>query len=204
MQILHLDSSMTYSIIGSGKVDSALARQFARSGIPVGIANTRGPLSLAALTHELGDSIVAQPLEQALSADIVILAIPFSAHRDIGRKMACWNDKIVIDAMNTYGVPPQELGDRASTDVVATSFVGARVVKTFNQLPAARLAEHPTQDGGRRVMFVWSRDQDANIIVTELVDQLGFAPISLGTIDEGGKLLGLGGALILQNIVKYQ
>ena len=53
-------------------------------------------------------------------------------------------------------------------------------------------------------MFVWSRDQDANIIVTELVDQLGFAPISLGTIDEGGKLLGLGGALILQNIVKYQ
>lgn len=153
---------------------------------------------------ELGDSIVAQPLEQALNADIVILAIPFSAHRDIGRKMACWNGKIVIDAMNTYGVPPQELGDRASTDVVANSFVGARLVKTFNQLPAARLAEHPTQDGGRRVMFVWSRDQDANIIVTELVDQLGFAPISLGTIDEGGKLLGLGGPLILQNIVKYQ
>lgn len=68
---------------------------------------------------ELGDSIVAQPLEEALSADIVILAIPFSAHRDIGRKMACWNDKIVIDAMNTYGVPLKELGDRASTDVRA-------------------------------------------------------------------------------------
>jgi predicted dinucleotide-binding enzyme len=92
---------MTYSIIGSGKVGSALARQFARNGSPVGIANTRGPLSLAALTNELGDSIVAQSLEEAFSADIVILAIPFSAHRDIAGKIANWNDKIVIDAMNT-------------------------------------------------------------------------------------------------------
>lgn len=31
---------MTYSIIGSGKVGTALARQFARNGIPVAIANT--------------------------------------------------------------------------------------------------------------------------------------------------------------------
>ncbi|WP_445178374.1 NADPH-dependent F420 reductase [Pseudomonas sp. McL0111] len=195
---------MTYSIIGSGKVGSALARQFARNGIPVGIANTRGPLSLAALTNELGKSIVAQSLEEAFSADIVILAIPFSAHRDIAGKIANWNDKIVIDAMNTYGVPLEELGGRASTDVVASAFAGAKVVKTFNQLPAALLAKDPVQDGGRRVMFVWGRDQDANTIITKLVDQLGFAPISLGTIDEGGKLLGLGGPLILQNIVKHQ
>ncbi|RON51836.1 NADPH-dependent F420 reductase [Pseudomonas frederiksbergensis] len=195
---------MTYSIIGSGKVGSALARQFARSGIPVGIANTRGTQSLAALVNELGEGIVAQSLEQALGADIVILAIPFSAHRDIAEKIADWNNKIVIDAMNTYGVPLEELGGRASTDVIASAFVGARVVKTFNQLPAALLAKDPAQEGGKRVIFVWSRDLDANTSVTQLVDQLGFAPISLGTIDEGGKLLGLGGPLILQNIIRYQ
>jgi len=39
--------------------------------------------------------------------------------------------------MNTYGVSPEELGNRESTDIVASAFVGARVVKTFNQLPAA-------------------------------------------------------------------
>ena len=33
---------MTYSIIGSGNVGTALARQFTRSGIPVSIANSRG------------------------------------------------------------------------------------------------------------------------------------------------------------------
>lgn len=195
---------MTYSIIGSGKVGTALARQFARNGIPVAIANTRDPISLAPLINELGNTVTAQPLEQALEADIVILAIPFGAHREIGQRFANWKNRIVIDAMNTYGVPPQELGDRASTDVVATAFVGARVVKTFNQLPAAMLAKDPARDGGRQVMFVWSRNQEANTTVTQLVDQLGFAPISLGEIDEGGKLLGLGGPLILQNIIKYQ
>lgn len=120
---------MTYSIIGSGKVGTALARQFARNGIPVAIANTRDPISLAPLINELGNTVTAKPLEQALEADIVILAIPFGAHQEIGQRFANWKNRIVIDAMNTYGVPPQELGDRASTDVVATAFVGARVVK---------------------------------------------------------------------------
>lgn len=79
--------------------------------------------------------------------------------------------------MNTYGVQPQELGNSASTDVLATAFAGARVVKTFNQLYAIMLAKDPAQDGGRQVMFVWSRNQVANTTVTQLENQLGFAPI---------------------------
>ncbi len=195
---------MNYSIIGSGKVGTALARQFARNGIPVGVANTRDPITLSALVSELGDTVIAQTIDQALTADVVILAIPFNAHRDIGRKLAYWNGKIVIDAMNTYGVPPEELGDQLSSDIVARSFVGANVVKTFNQLPAALLAKDPAQDAGRRVMFVWSRGSEAASTITELVGQLGFAPISLGGTAETGKLLGLGGPLILQNIIKHQ
>lgn len=195
---------MTYSIIGSGKVGSALAHQFAKNSIPVGIANTREPITLSALVKELGDNVVAQTLDEALAADVVILAIPFSAHRDVGLKLPHWEGKIVIDAMNTYGVQPEELGDLASTDVVARSFYGAKVVKTFNQLPAALLAKDPSQDGGRRVMFVWSRDVGAASHVSNLVHQLGFAPISLAGISEGGEMLGLGGPLILQNIIKHQ
>jgi predicted dinucleotide-binding enzyme len=45
---------MTYSIIGSGNIGSALARQFARNGIAVAIANPRGPDSLQLLKKELG------------------------------------------------------------------------------------------------------------------------------------------------------
>ena len=110
---------MTYSIIGSGKVGTALAGQFARSRIAVGIANSRGPDSIAALTTELGGQVTAMSLQDALAADVVILAVPFRAHQAVAHASPDWTGKIVVDAMNTYGVAPEELNGRASSDVGA-------------------------------------------------------------------------------------
>ena len=194
---------MTYSIIGSGNVGTALARQFARSGIAVGLANTRGPASIAELCAELGEHVSALSLRDALQADVIILAIPFRAHPAVAAMASGWQGKIVIDAMNTYGVPVEELQGQASSDVVAGTFTGAALVKTFNQLPARLLAQAPAEHGGRRVMFVSSNDDAAAAEVASLVERLGFAAIGLGKIREGGALLGMGGALILQNLVKH-
>jgi predicted dinucleotide-binding enzyme len=193
---------MTYSIIGSGNVGSALARQFARSGIPVGIANTRGPDSIASLAEELGNKVVPLTLQEALKADVVILAVPFRAHTAVAVALADWSGKVVVDAMNTYGVAPEELKGQVSTDVVASAFPGAKVVKSLNQLPAKVLARDPAEHGGRRVMFVSSNDAGAEAAVAKLVADLGFAPIPLGKVNEGGKLIGMGGPLILQNLIK--
>ena len=52
-------------------------------------------------------------------------------------------------------------------------------------------------------MFVSSNDETAAESIASLVGDLGFAPILLGRIDAGGALLGLGGPLVLQNLVKY-
>ena len=193
---------MTYSIIGSGKVGTALAGHFARAGIDVAIANTRGPDTLAALAKELGEKVTPKTLQEALKADIVIFAIPFQAYREIARETTDWNGKIVIDAMNPYGVPLEELGGIPSSDVVAAALPGAKVVKAFNQLPAAVLASNPSQHEGRRVVFVASNDNDASATVAGLAEQFGFAPILLGKIAEGGLLLQLTGPLILKNLIK--
>ena len=40
---------MKYAIIGSGNIGTALARAFARNKIEVGLANSRGPETLAPL-----------------------------------------------------------------------------------------------------------------------------------------------------------
>ena len=193
---------MTYSIIGSGTVGTALACQFARSGITVGIANTRGPDSIAPMAKELGAKVVPQTLQDALKADVVILAVPFRAHTTVARALESWSGKVVVDAMNTYGVSPEELKGRASTDIVASAFPGAKLVKTLNQLPAKLLAKDPVESGGRRVMFVSSNDQGAEALIAKLVGELGFAPVSLGKINEGGALIAMGGPLILQNLIK--
>lgn len=199
---------MTYSIIGAGKVGNALARQFARAGIPVGLANTRGPDSIASMVEPLGDKIVPLTLQEALHAEVIILAVPFQAHTAVAKNLSSWVGKVIVDAMNTYGISPEELHGQASSDVVAAAFPGAKVVKTLNQLPAQLLARDPAENGGRRVMFVSSNDADAEASIVKLVADLGFAPISLGKINEGGKLIrfgeaGVGGPLVLLNLIKH-
>jgi len=180
---------MTCSIIGSGSVGAAIASQFARSGITVGIANTRGPESIASMAQEWGDKVIPLTLEEGLEADVIILAVPFRAHRDVAKAAVSWKGKVVIDATNAYGVPLSELDDLPSSAVVAKAFPGASLVKAFNHLPAKVLTEDPVSAGGRRVIFLSSDDEAASATVAALVERLGYAAVSLGRIAEGGQLV---------------
>ncbi|HEY0802633.1 MAG TPA: NADPH-dependent F420 reductase [Steroidobacteraceae bacterium] len=196
---------MTYSIIGSGNIGSALARQFARKCMDVAIANSRGPDSLQLLRKELGQHIVPQTIEAALSANTVILAAPFTAVREIASNSRNWKGKIVIDATNAIDFPsyaPTDLGGRPSSELVAEQLRGVRVVKAFNTLPAAILAADPADGHGRRVIFVSGNDVEANADVVGLVERLGFAPILVGKLTEGGRLQQYGGPLMIQNLIK--
>jgi predicted dinucleotide-binding enzyme len=197
---------MTYAIIGSGAIGGALATQFARKGIDVLVANSRGPASLADLAGTLGAAVTPVPVREALSADVVILAVPYRAIADVVGPTAGWEGRIVVDATNAIDFPafkPSDLGGRLSSDIVAELVPGARVVKAFNTLPAAVLAREPEQDGGRRVVFVSGNDAEANAEVGALIERLGFAGIDLGKLAEGGRLQQFGGALMVHNLVKY-
>jgi predicted dinucleotide-binding enzyme len=197
---------MTYAIIGSGAIGSALARQFARSNIDVLIANSRGPDSLAGLVAELGSHVTPTALPEAMEADTVILAVPFSAVADAVQTSAQRNGRIVVDATNAIDFPaftPKDLGGRPSTAVIAEMVPGARVVKAFNTLPAAVLASDPTQDGGRRVLFVSGNDAGANADIASLIERLGFAAITLGELSHGGLLQQFGAPLVAQNLTKH-
>jgi predicted dinucleotide-binding enzyme len=197
---------MTYSIIGSGSIGTALAQQFARKGIPVGIANTRGPHTLAAMAEELGGNVLPQTLQEATQADVLFLAVPFWAHRDVAKAANSWQGKLVIDVTNAYGVPLADLEQLPSSAVVAKAFAGARLVKAFNHLPAKLLAQEPATDAGRRVVFVASDDEAASATVAALAEQLGYAPVSLGKLAEGGQLVQARdkhwAALIFQDLFK--
>lgn len=195
---------MSHAIIGSGNIGTAIARQFARKAINVALANARGPSSLGPLGKELGPHVIPQTLEAALKADVVILAVPFSAVPAIARA-GDWANKIVVDATNAIDFPAYtatDLGGRPSSEVVAEKLRGARVVKAFNTLPAAVLAMDPSQGGGQRVLFLSGNHREANSAVAKLAADLGFAPITLGKLSEGGLLQQYGGPLVIQNLVK--
>jgi predicted dinucleotide-binding enzyme len=196
---------MSYAVIGSGNIGSAVARQFARRGMDIAIANTRGPDSLLSLAKELGRHTIPQTLEAALQANIVILAAPFSAVATIARSSRGWMGRIVIDATNAIDFPsftPSDLGGRPSSELVAEQLHGARLVKAFNTLAAADLASDPVENRGHRVIFISGNDAEANSDVAALVEELGFAPIILGRLAEGGLLQQYGGPLASKNLIK--
>ncbi len=138
---------MSYAIIGFGNVGKALAGAFARKNIEVAVAGRRPPEELAPSAKAIGPTVIAKPLQDALDAEIVILAVPFWAHKDLAKATASWSGKIVIDATNAFGVPPQELGDLPSSMVISRALAGARLVKAFNHLPAQTLAADRTSRG---------------------------------------------------------
>ena len=198
---------MRYAIIGFGSVGQALARAFARKNIEVAVAARRPPEALASQAKAIGPTVTPTSLQDALKAEIVILAVPFGSQNELA-KAADWQAKIVIDVTNAYGVSAEELGGLASSVVNAQALTGARLVKAFNHLAASTLAQDPDVKGGRRVIFVSSDDEDAASQVAALVEQLGFAPVKLGKLAEGGLLVQARGKtwapLIFQDFVKFE
>ena len=196
---------MTISIIGAGAIGSAIARQLVRNGISASIANSRGPQSLKALTDELGPHITAVTVQEAAQADLVFLAVNWARVSDALKDLAPWNGRILVDANNAVQVPsyqPVDLGGLASSEAVAQSAPGARVVKAFNHLIAAALGANPQVDGGRRVLFLSGPDADAKQTVSALIARLGYAPVDLGSTEQGRLVQFPGGPLALLNLVK--
>ena len=198
---------MSYAIIGFGKIGQALAKAFARSGIAVSVATTRDPESFASDAAAIGAQIIPTTLAEAAKADVVFLAVRFESHADVGGALSDWHGKTIIDVTNAYGVPPETLGGMPSSRFVAQAFPGAGLVKGFNHLVAAVLDQDPTVHGGRRVVFLASDDEDAAAEIGELATRLGFSPIQLGGLSEGGLLVqargNSWGRLIFKDLVKF-
>jgi len=199
---------MTYAIVGFGAVGQALARAFARKNIDVTVASRRPPEALAPQARATGPRVIAKSLRDALEADTIILAVPFEEHREVAKARPSWEGKTVIDATNAFGVPPEELGGLPSSAFVAKAFTGAKLVKGFNHLVAASLAADPLVEGGHRVVVLSSDDEDAITPVAALAKQLGFAPVKLGKLNEGGALVHARsrtwGQLIFQDFLKKE
>jgi predicted dinucleotide-binding enzyme len=204
--IMKNNTLMKYAIIGSGDIGTAIARTFAQKNIEVALANSRGPETLTSLAKEIGSSIIPQSAQDAIAAEIIFLAVPFAAHKDVAGLLPDWNGKIVVDLTNAFGVAPQELGGRVSSKIVAQAFVGARLVKAFNHLPAKQLGTNPSVNRQQQVVFVSSDDADASATVAAIATQLGFAPVELGKLAQGGMALhlidGQPGGLLFQNLAK--
>ena len=197
----------SYAIIGFGKIGQALAKVFARKGIAVSVATTRNPESFSSAAAAIGSGIIPTTLAEALKADVIFLAVRFESHPDVAKALPTWQGKTIVDVTNAYGVPLEQLGGQPSARVVEQAFTGGKLVKGFNHLGAAILEQDPAVHGGRRVVYLASDDDSAAAEIGALAKNLGFAPIQLGGLSEGGLLVqahgNSWGKLIFKDLVKF-
>jgi predicted dinucleotide-binding enzyme len=172
-------------IIGAGRLGQAMARTALRAGRRVVVANSRGPESLASVVSALGDGVSAGTVNEAASAGIVVVAVPWDRVPEALQGLD-WNGQIVIDATNDWVA--DDLQGRTSSELVAGLVAGARLVKAANTLGADVLASDPHEAGGDRVIFISGDDADAKAEVVALFQDAGFAAIDLGDLATGGAL----------------
>ena len=191
-------------VIGSGNIGQAVTKHLLKAGFLVVLSNRHGAESLKELVKSLANDAKAGSVQDAAKADIILLAVPWIAVPSL-KDAADWTNKIVIDATNHFVTPDMQvadLGSRASSEEVQDYLPGARIVKAFNTLAAPVLAGDPQQASGSRVLFISGDDKEAKAEVSEMIKDIGFAPIDIGSLSIGGKLQQPKGALSLLNIIK--
>jgi 8-hydroxy-5-deazaflavin:NADPH oxidoreductase len=172
-------------IIGAGRLGTAMARLALRAGRRVVIANSRGPETLASVVSALGDGVSSGTVDEAASAGVVVLAVPWD-HVHEAVENVTWGGQVLVDATNDWGA--DDLQGRTSSELVADLVTGARVVKAGNTLGADVLGSDPQEAGGRRVIFLSGDDHDAREDIAALFQAAGFAVIDLGGLATGGAM----------------
>ncbi|MFF4801856.1 NADPH-dependent F420 reductase [Streptomyces sp. NPDC001351] len=186
---------MRIGILGSGEIGGTLARLLTAAGHEIAVANRRGPGSLAGLVAELGGRARAVAVEEAIAFGdpLVVVAIPFGAYESLPADALA--GKVVVDTTNYTpgrdGTFPDLESDRTtSSELIAAHLPGARLVKAVNTLNYKYLLDLARPGAAREertALFVAGDDPEANRLVTELLDELGFAPVPTGSLAGGGR-----------------
>ncbi len=187
---------MLFASIGAGTIGQAVSRHVLNAGNDIILSNSRGPNTLTTLAAELGPRASVASVADAAAAEMVLLAVPWDNVSDAVAGLPDWGGRILIDATNQFSLTrgePADLGEQTGSEWVASLVPGARVIKAFNTLYARYIAPDPRHDDGRQVLFYAGDDAEAKTAFHELFESVGFAPVDVGRLREGGRLMQVGG-----------
>jgi NADPH-dependent F420 reductase len=174
---------MDITIIGAGNVGRALTTSALRAGNTVTVSSANGATS-AALASETGAKAAESNRAAAEGADLVVLAVPYTAVvdvlDDIGSALA---GKVVVDATNPLKPDYSGLATDGTSgaEQIQARIPSARVVKAFNTVLAARQAD-PQIAGIQVDGYVAADDEEAKALVLDLVKSMGLHPIDAGDL----------------------
>jgi len=194
-------------LIGAGNVGKTIARHLVASGHQVVISNSRGPETLGEVVRELGPLARAGTKEEAVESDLVVLCVHWQ-HAQEALQDVAWSGQVLVDATNAHIDDPPDISlegvtrsraalaktGRTSSELVAEWAPGARVVKSISNMPMEWIKDF-SDDKPKTVIFTSGDDKPAKRVVIDLLNEVGFAAIDLGSLREGGALHEVGAPL---------
>lgn len=201
-----MSNKPTIGILGVGKLGTAIGRLAIDAGYPVLISGSKGVENIALTVEILVPNAIAKTnVEVVNKADILFLALPLSKTKNIPLENI--GNKIVIDAMNYW---PEVDGlkrlpedpNLSSSEWVADMIKSQRVVKAFNHMGYHDL-EYETHSKTPKVIAYSGNDEEAKAVVKQIIADLGFDPLDLGTLEKG-RILEPGSPLFGANLTRNE
>ncbi len=196
--------ALRIGIIGTGNIGGALARHWAAAGHSL-VISSRNPDQLEPLAEQLGPRVRAgTPLEAAAFGEIILVSVPYAAMPQIGTDFADQlRGKIVLDTSNPVARRDGEAFSAEAlskgSGIASAEFLpGTRLVRAFNCIPAASLANEPNRRPARIAIPLAGDDEEALMVAQRLVDEAGFDGVVVGRL-ETARLFDLGEPLALGN-----
>ena len=186
-------AKMKIGIIGSGRVGSAIGGAWIKAGHEVMFSS----LDLEAdkkLAASLGSGARAGTTREAAAFGTVLLvSVPYAALPGVGKDLGDMiKGKVIIDTSNPIVARDGDMAVAArekGAGIASKEFLpGARIVRAFNAIGAARMAEAASKSE-RVGMPIAGDDPDAISVASTLVRDVGYEPVLVGTLAAMGKYL---------------
>jgi 8-hydroxy-5-deazaflavin:NADPH oxidoreductase len=173
----------TVTLLGTGNIGGSLARGWIRAGHDVRLA-VRDPMAPDVVDLvEQGAKVI--PIEAAAQGtDVLTIAIPAAALREVMKRVGDVSGTIIVDCTNGIGAGLTMTAPfgTSSPEQLAALAPGARIVRAFNQQGAETLRDARFDDL-RAASFVAGDDEAARKMVLALSNDLGLDSIDAGPLD---------------------
>jgi len=180
-------------IVGSGRVGGGIGSVWVKAGYEV-MFSSRHIEHDKALAAKLGANAHAGTLREAAAfGEVVMVSVPYGALPEVGKDLeALIKGKIVIDTCNPFVWRDGEIAtwarEKGAGLASAELLPGARIVRAFNAIGAARMST-AHQDPGRIGMPIASDDAEAIVVASRLIRDMGYEPIVIGDLEMGKYLM---------------
>ncbi len=180
--------SKTIAMIGAGDMGSALGRLWAAAGYEV-IFATRHPDELDSVVAAAGHGAEAASVGEAVArADIICLAVPYSAEPSIAAEHGeAMKGKVLVDVDNALeyrdGAIAEEAEAVGEAIYSARLFEGTRFIRAFNLKAAYSFPEPDEVDSADFDMPWTTNDPSVRPVAEALIRATGGTPVYEGGLE---------------------